>query len=211
MLAADLKLDAATVAVPTVHHHTVASELLDAGLDLLVEKPLAASLAEADDLIARAERSQRILQPGHLERFNPAVLAIQPQLATAYAWSADNKALTLKLRPGVTFHDGEPFDAAAVKFNIERHKTLAGSNRRGELAPVTTVDVLDPQSVMSALVNELDALAERLGCSAIRTMVLGQTSLAASGLYAAGHRPEGATLWKPIEETAPKRKTCNAG
>jgi predicted dehydrogenase len=80
LLAADLKLDAATVAVPTVHHHAVASTLLDAGLDLLVEKPLAASLAEADDLIARAERGQRILQPGHLERFNPAVLAIQTQL-----------------------------------------------------------------------------------------------------------------------------------
>jgi predicted dehydrogenase len=80
LLAADLKLDAATVAVPTVHHHAVASELLDAGLDLLVEKPLAASLTEADDLIARAERGKRILQPGHLERFNPAVLAIQTQL-----------------------------------------------------------------------------------------------------------------------------------
>ena len=80
LLAADLKLDAATVAVPTVHHHAVASELLDAGLDLLVEKPLAASLSEADDLIARAERGNRILQPGHLERFNPAVLAIQTQL-----------------------------------------------------------------------------------------------------------------------------------
>ena len=80
LLAADLHLDAATVAVPTVHHHAVASALLDAGLDLLVEKPLAASLAEADDLIARAAKGQRILQPGHLERFNPAVLAIQPQL-----------------------------------------------------------------------------------------------------------------------------------
>jgi predicted dehydrogenase len=80
LLAADLHLDAATVAVPTVHHHAVASELLDAGLDLLVEKPLAATLAEADDLIERAGKGQRILQPGHLERFNPAVLAIQPQL-----------------------------------------------------------------------------------------------------------------------------------
>jgi predicted dehydrogenase len=80
LLAADLHLDAATVAVPTVHHHAVASQLLDAGLDLLVEKPLAATLAEADDLIARAATGQRILQPGHLERFNPAVLAIQPQL-----------------------------------------------------------------------------------------------------------------------------------
>jgi predicted dehydrogenase len=80
LLAADLHLNAATVAVPTVHHHAVASALLDAGLDLLVEKPLAASLAEADDLIERASKGQRILQPGHLERFNPAVLAIQPQL-----------------------------------------------------------------------------------------------------------------------------------
>ena len=80
LLAADLKLDAATVAVPTVHHHAVASALLDAGLDLLVEKPLAATLSEADDLIHRADKSARILQPGHLERFNPAVLAIEPRL-----------------------------------------------------------------------------------------------------------------------------------
>jgi predicted dehydrogenase len=85
LLSADLGLDAATVAVPTVHHHAVASPLLEAGLDLLVEKPLAASLSEADDLIRLAERSgaakgERILQPGHLERFNPAVLAIEPKL-----------------------------------------------------------------------------------------------------------------------------------
>jgi predicted dehydrogenase len=80
LLAADLHLDAATVAVPTVHHRAVASALLDAGIDLLVEKPLAASLAEADDLVQRADKGSRILQPGHLERFNPAVLAIQPQL-----------------------------------------------------------------------------------------------------------------------------------
>jgi predicted dehydrogenase len=80
LLAADLRLDAATVAVPTVHHHAVASPLLDAGLDLLVEKPLAASLAEADDLLDIAARGKRILQPGHLERFNPAVLAIEPKL-----------------------------------------------------------------------------------------------------------------------------------
>lgn len=80
LLAADLKLDAASVAVPTVHHHAVASALLDANLDLLVEKPLAASLAEADDLIQKADKNGRILQPGHLERFNPAVLAIETRL-----------------------------------------------------------------------------------------------------------------------------------
>ena len=80
LLSADLKLDAATVAVPTVHHNAVASPLLEAGLDLLVEKPLAASLAEADDLIRLAEKGSRILQPGHLERFNPAVLAVEPKV-----------------------------------------------------------------------------------------------------------------------------------
>lgn len=80
LLRPDLGLHAASVAVPTVHHHAVAAQLLEAGLDLLVEKPLAANLAEADDLIAIAEKHNRILQPGHLERFNPAVLAIEPKL-----------------------------------------------------------------------------------------------------------------------------------
>jgi predicted dehydrogenase len=80
LLAADLKLDAATVAVPTVYHHAVASELLAGGLNLLVEKPLAATLAQADDLLALAAKGKRVLQPGHLERFNPAILAVQPQL-----------------------------------------------------------------------------------------------------------------------------------
>jgi predicted dehydrogenase len=79
-LRADLKLDAVSVAVPTVHHCAVAGELLAAGVDCLVEKPLAASLAEADELIALADKHERILQAGHLERFNPAVLAIEPKL-----------------------------------------------------------------------------------------------------------------------------------
>src|SRR5450755_4324183 len=94
-------------------------------------------------------------------------LNIVPQLATSYEWSADHKALTLKLRRGVTFHDGEKFDAAAVKFNIERHKNMAGSNRRGELAPVTSVDVVDESTArlnLSAPFSPLLAtLADRAG------------------------------------------------
>ena len=78
-------------------------------------------------------------------------LNIVPQLAASYAWSGDHKALTIKLRQGVTFHDGEKLDAAAVKFNLERHKTMQGSNRRGELAPVTGVDVVDAQTVLLKL------------------------------------------------------------
>jgi peptide/nickel transport system substrate-binding protein len=94
-------------------------------------------------------------------------LNIVPQLATSYEWSADRKSLTLKLRRGVTFHDGEKFDAAAVKFNIERHKNMAGSNRRGELAPVASVDVVDESTArlnLSAPFSPLlAALADRAG------------------------------------------------
>jgi len=94
-------------------------------------------------------------------------LNIVPQLATSYQWSPDSKALTIKLRQGVTFHDGEKFDAAAVKYNIERHKNMAGSNRRGELAPVSSVDVVDASTVrlnLSAPFSPLLAqLADRAG------------------------------------------------
>jgi peptide/nickel transport system substrate-binding protein len=94
-------------------------------------------------------------------------LNIVPQLATGYEWSADSKALTIKLRPGVTFHDGEKLDAAAVKFNIERHKTMPGSNRSGELRPVASVDVVDPATVKLNLTAPfsplLAALADRAG------------------------------------------------
>jgi peptide/nickel transport system substrate-binding protein len=94
-------------------------------------------------------------------------LNIVPQLATGYEWSADSKALTIKLRSGVTFHDGEKLDAAAVKFNLERHKTMPGSNRSGELRPVASVDVVDPATVrlnLSAPFSPLlAALADRAG------------------------------------------------
>ena len=67
------EIQAASIAVPTVHHMEVARELLDAGIDVLIEKPLAFSLAEADEIIAAAKKQQRVAQVGHLERFNPAV------------------------------------------------------------------------------------------------------------------------------------------
>lgn len=71
---------AASVAVPTSDHASVASELLLAGIDVLLEKPFTATLQQADDLISLAQRHQRILQVGHLERFNPAVRAVRPIL-----------------------------------------------------------------------------------------------------------------------------------
>jgi len=72
------KPQAASVAVPTVHHLDVARALLKAGVDVLIEKPLATSLHEADELIRLAHTAGRIAQVGHLERFNPAVRAAIP-------------------------------------------------------------------------------------------------------------------------------------
>jgi len=69
--------DAAIVAVPTSLHAEVGCELLEAGIDVLVEKPIASDLAEARRLVETAERNGRILQVGHLERFNPAVAALK--------------------------------------------------------------------------------------------------------------------------------------
>jgi predicted dehydrogenase len=73
-------LDAASVCVPTVHHASTAAPLLAAGVDLLIEKPLAASLADADLILELARKHGRIVQVGHLERFNPAVTAAQQHL-----------------------------------------------------------------------------------------------------------------------------------
>jgi predicted dehydrogenase len=72
------RVDAVSLAVPTVSHAETGVRLLEMGLDVLVEKPMAVSLAEADALLAAAERCSRILQVGHVERFNPALLATEP-------------------------------------------------------------------------------------------------------------------------------------
>jgi predicted dehydrogenase len=80
MLTTHSEIRAASVAAPTVHHLQVSRALMEAGIDVLVEKPLAASLAEADELVQLASTYKRIAQVGHLERFNPAVRATIPLL-----------------------------------------------------------------------------------------------------------------------------------
>jgi predicted dehydrogenase len=71
------RIDAAVVAVPTTAHEPIAGALLEAGIDVLVEKPIAPDLAAASRLVETAERHGRILQVGHLERFNPAVVELE--------------------------------------------------------------------------------------------------------------------------------------
>ena len=74
-------------------------------------------------------------------------LNIVPQLALSYETSADGKEMTIRLRPGVKFHDGEPLDAEAAKFSIERHINLPTSFRKPELASVDHVEVVDPLTI----------------------------------------------------------------
>jgi predicted dehydrogenase len=71
-------VDAASVAVPTVAHKHVGCSLMEMGIDVLVEKPMACTVSQAEELIASARRNGRVLQVGHVERFNPAVRAVEP-------------------------------------------------------------------------------------------------------------------------------------
>jgi hypothetical protein len=72
------KVDAVSIVVPTVHHHPVARDFLEAGVHVLVEKPITRTLEEADDLVRIAREKGLILQVGHIERFNPAIRAVEP-------------------------------------------------------------------------------------------------------------------------------------
>ena len=89
-------------------------------------------------------------------------LNIVPQLALSYETSADGKAMTIKLRPGVKFHDGEPFDAEAAKFSIERHINMSGSFRKSELASVDHVEVVDPLTIKLVLKSPFAPLISQL-------------------------------------------------
>lgn len=115
-----------------------------------------------------------------LAEITPA-LAIEPRLATSWTWSDDEKTLTMKLREGVTFHDGAPFDAAAVKANLDRARTLPDSLRKSELATVASVDVVDPQTVAINLTAPdatlLSQLTDRAG------MMLSPAAFATEGSY----------------------------
>ncbi|MEI7711373.1 MAG: ABC transporter substrate-binding protein [Rhodospirillales bacterium] len=77
-------------------------------------------------------------------------LEIVPQLATSYEWT-DPKTLVLHLRQGVTFHNGEPFDAIAVKFSLERHSTMPASFRRSEIGNIDRVEIVDAATVRIVL------------------------------------------------------------
>ncbi|MCL5263376.1 MAG: Gfo/Idh/MocA family oxidoreductase [Acidobacteria bacterium] len=107
----DIAVDAASVCVPTTAHCDVTSSLLSAGIDVLVEKPIASTVAEADQMVALALHHSRILQVGHLERFNPAVLAAssmrhQPMFFEAHRLSIFSpRALDVDVVLDLMIHD----------------------------------------------------------------------------------------------------------
>jgi peptide/nickel transport system substrate-binding protein len=89
-------------------------------------------------------------------------LNIVPQLALSHETSADGKEVTIKLRPGVKFHDGEPLDAEAAKFSLERHLTLPTSFRKPELAALDHVEVVDPLTIKLVLKTPYSPLVAQL-------------------------------------------------
>jgi peptide/nickel transport system substrate-binding protein len=89
-------------------------------------------------------------------------LNVVPQLALGYETAPDGKSVTIKLRPNVKFHDGENLDAAAAKFSLDRHMTMAGSFRKPELAAVDHVDVVDPLTIKLVLKTPFAPLIAQL-------------------------------------------------
>ena len=89
-------------------------------------------------------------------------LGLVPQLALGHETAGDGKSVIIKLRPNVKFHDGEPMDAEAVKFSLERHMTMQGSFRRPELGAVDKVEVVDPTTVRLVLKTPFSPLLAQL-------------------------------------------------
>ena len=89
-------------------------------------------------------------------------LNIVPQLALTHETSQDGKTVTIKLRPGVKFHDGEPFDAEAAKFTLDRHMNMETSKRKAELSQIDKVEVADPLTIRLLLKAPFSPLIAQL-------------------------------------------------
>lgn len=129
-------------------------------------------------------------------------LNIVPQLALSHETSADGKEVTIKLRPGVKFQDGEPLDAEAAKFSLERHLTFPGSFRKPELASIDHVDVVDPLTIKLVLKAPFSPLIAQLTDRA-GMMVSPKAAKAAGDKF--GLRPVCAGPYKFVERVQQDR------
>jgi peptide/nickel transport system substrate-binding protein len=129
-------------------------------------------------------------------------LAIVPQLALSHETSPDGKTVTIKLRPGVKFHDGEPFDAEAARFSLERHLNMQGSFRRVEISQVDKIEVVDKLTLRLALKSPFAPLIAQLTDRA-GMMVSPKAATAAGDKF--GNKPVCAGPYRFVERVAQDR------
>src|SRR5882762_10438981 len=127
---------------------------------------------------------------------------IAPQLALSHETSADGKTVTIKLRPGVKFHDGEPFNAEAAKYSLERHMTMKSSFRKPELAAVDSVETAGPLAIKLNLKQPFSPLLSQLTDRA-GMMVSPKAAEAAGDKFAL--KPVCAGPYKLVERVAQDR------
>jgi peptide/nickel transport system substrate-binding protein len=129
-------------------------------------------------------------------------VAIVPQLALSHETSADARTVTIKLRSGVKFHDGEPFDAEAAKFSLERHLGMQGSFRRAEISQIDKVEVVDGSTIRIQLKAPFAPLIAQLTDRA-GMMVSPKAAKAAGDKF--GLKPVCAGPYKFVERVAQDR------
>src|ERR1700729_3418375 len=146
---------------------TVATLLLPLGAEVHAQTTLRIGLAEDPDVLdptlGRTYVGRIVFAAFCDKLFDiDEKLNIVPQLALSHEASADGKEVTIKLRPNVKFQDGEPFDAEAAKFSLERHLTFPGSFRKPELASLDHVEVVDPLTIKLVLKAPFSPLIAQL-------------------------------------------------
>src|SRR3984893_10141766 len=146
---------------------TAAALLLSLGAGVQAQTTLRIGLAEDPDILdptlARTYVGRIVFSALCDKLFDiDEKLNVVPQLALSHETSADGKEVTIKLRPGVKFQDGEPFDAEAAKFSLDRHLTMQGSFRKLELATLDHVDVVDPLTIKLVLKTPIAPLLAQL-------------------------------------------------
>src|SRR6266702_2891473 len=146
---------------------TTAALLLSLGASLQAQTTLRIGLAEDPDILdptlGRTYVGRIVFASFCDKLFDiDEKLKIVPQLALSHETSDDGKEVFIKLRPGVKFHDGEPFDAEAAKFSLDRHVTLPASFRKPELAQLDHVDVVDPLTIKLVLKTPFSPLIAQL-------------------------------------------------
>ena len=192
------RVDAVSIVAPTVLHHRIARQFLDAGVHVLLEKPMTVTVDEADDLIALAASRKAVLQIGHIERFNPAVTAIKPLLRSPRYLQAERAA---------------PFTVRCTDVNVVLDLMIHDLDIVTDLAGARPVEV--SAAGASVITMALDAVTARIvfenGCvadvSASRVSDEKKRLLRVfdgAAVYAADYQTQKAVRSRPLAGTVPE-------